>query len=115
MPMRRATETSKCGNGEYRGAWYLPACLWVAIVACLGCKTQHPANTSQTSPAVGKQSRDVDSARIIHADDEPGNWMTYGRTYNEQRFSPLKQITDGNVKQLSLAWHYDLDTRRGQE
>jgi len=41
--------------------------------------------------------------------------MTYGRTYSEQRFSPLKQITDGNVKQLSLAWHYDLDTRRGQE
>ena len=41
--------------------------------------------------------------------------MTYGRTYNEQRFSPLKQITDGNVQQLSLAWHYDLDTRRGQE
>jgi glucose dehydrogenase len=41
--------------------------------------------------------------------------MTYGRTYNEQRFSPLKQITDGNVNQLSLAWHYDLETRRGQE
>lgn len=41
--------------------------------------------------------------------------MTYGRTYSEQRFSPLKQITDGNVRQLSLAWYYDLDTRRGQE
>ena len=41
--------------------------------------------------------------------------MTYGRTYNEQRFSPLKQITDGNVQKLSLAWYYDLDTRRGQE
>jgi len=41
--------------------------------------------------------------------------MTYGRTYNEQRFSPLKQINDGNVNQLSLAWYYDLDTRRGQE
>src|SRR5579864_8056596 len=89
--------------------------LCVAIVACLGCGTQRSSNTSQTSPAAGKQSREVDSARIIRADDEPGNWMTYGRTYNEQRFSPLKQITDGNVNQLSLAWHYDLDMRRGQE
>ena len=41
--------------------------------------------------------------------------MTYGRTYNEQRFSPLKQINDRNVNQLALAWYYDLDTRRGQE
>lgn len=115
MPMRRTAERPKCSNGEYRRASFLPMYLCVAIVACLGCGKQHPSNTSQTSPAVGRQSREVDSARIIHADDEPGNWMTYGRTYNEQRFSPLKQITDANVNQLSLAWHYDLDTRRGQE
>lgn len=51
----------------------------------------------------------------MNADREPGNWMTHGRTYSEQRFSPLKQVSDGNVGQLGLAWSYDLDTHRGQE
>ena len=58
---------------------------------------------------------DVDGARILKADSEPGNWMTYGRTYNEQRFSPLSKISDQNASQLGLAWSYDLDTSRGQE
>jgi alcohol dehydrogenase (cytochrome c)/quinohemoprotein ethanol dehydrogenase len=57
----------------------------------------------------------VDGTRIINADQEPGNWMSHGRTYSEQRFSPLKQINDQNVGQLALAWYMDLDTRRGQE
>lgn len=65
--------------------------------------------------AATRARKAVDEARIIRADEEPGNWMTYGRTYSEQRFSPLKQINDTNVGQLGLAWFYDLDTRRGQE
>src|SRR5262249_10939200 len=36
-------------------------------------------------------------------------WLTYGRTYDEQRFSPLKQINASNVGQLKPAWHHDLD------
>jgi quinohemoprotein ethanol dehydrogenase len=58
---------------------------------------------------------DVSESRIINADREPGNWMTYGRTYGEQHFSPLNQVNDQNVSQLGLAWFYDLDTNRGQE
>nr|WP_095011413.1 PQQ-dependent dehydrogenase, methanol/ethanol family [Tsuneonella mangrovi] len=42
-------------------------------------------------------------------------WLTYGRTYSEQRDSPLDQIDDKNVGKLSLAWYADLDTARGQE
>ena len=62
------------------------------------------------------QAAAVDAARIVAADREPGNWMTHGRTYDEQRFSPLKQIDASNVRDLKLAWHYDLPTdRRGQE
>src|SRR5438876_5825233 len=73
-----------------------------------GC-TQTGVADKSTKPA------DVNESRIINADREPGNWMTYGRTYGEQRFSPLKQINDQNVSQLGLAWYYDLDTHRGQE
>jgi len=52
---------------------------------------------------------------IIHADENPGNWLTYGRTYSEQRFSPLSQINRSNVQGLKLAWYFDLDSNRGQE
>ncbi len=44
-----------------------------------------------------------------------GDWLSYGRTYDEQRFSPLTKIDTSNVGKLSLAWHQDLDTTRGQE
>ncbi|OUJ11869.1 PQQ-dependent dehydrogenase, methanol/ethanol family [Acetobacter sp. DsW_063] len=58
---------------------------------------------------------DVDGQRIIDADKEPGNWMSTGRTYDEQRFSPLTQITSDNVGKLGLAWQYKLDFDRGVE
>ncbi len=42
-------------------------------------------------------------------------WLSYGRDYAEQRFSPLTRINDSNVAGLGLAWSADLDTARGQE
>ena len=32
------------------------------------------------------------------------DWLMYSRTYDAQRFSPLKQITRDNVGQLRMAW-----------
>ena len=61
----------------------------------------------------GPTGRAVNAARIVAAADS--GWLSYGRTYDEQRFSPLDQINSSNVKQLGLAWHADLDTARGQE
>ena len=87
-----------------------------------GVGTSPPSGAgSQASNAGGQQGAQpsgvasVDGARIVHADGDPGNWLTTGRTYDEQRFSPLKQIDAHNVSQLALAWYYDLDTNRGQE
>src|SRR5579872_3237597 len=34
----------------------------------------------------------------------PDDWLMYSRTYDAQRFSPLKQITRDNVGQLRMAW-----------
>lgn len=42
-------------------------------------------------------------------------WLSYGRDYGEQRFSPLNAVNTGNVNGLGLAWSADLDTARGQE
>ena len=58
---------------------------------------------------------DVDQQRLLNADKEPGNWMSWGRTYNEDRFSPLAQINDSNVTGLGLAWFYTFDNKRGNE
>jgi alcohol dehydrogenase (cytochrome c) len=34
----------------------------------------------------------------------PNDWLMYDRTYDSQRFSPLRQINESNVGQLKLAW-----------
>ena len=34
----------------------------------------------------------------------PGDWLMFSRTYDAQRFSPLKQINKQNVATLRLAW-----------
>jgi len=57
----------------------------------------------------------VDAARLGKADRDAANWLSYGRTYSEQRFSPLAKITADNASQLGLAWSADLDTNRGQQ
>ena len=67
------------------------------------------------APAAPVAAAQVDAARLVGADKDPGNWMIYGRTYSEQRFSPLDKINADNVKNLGLTWYYDLDTHRGQE
>jgi PQQ-dependent dehydrogenase (methanol/ethanol family) len=57
----------------------------------------------------------VDGQRIQAANKTPGEWLTTGRTWSEQRFSPLKTVSDQNVSGLSLAWYYDLPHSRGVE
>jgi quinohemoprotein ethanol dehydrogenase len=43
------------------------------------------------------------------------DWTTYGRTNDEQRFSPLTQINEQNIGQLGLVWSRELGTTRGLE
>jgi len=47
--------------------------------------------------------------------DNVGKWLLYGRTYNAQRFSPLKQINEQSILKLGLAWSQELGTTRGLE
>lgn len=62
--------------------------------------------TAPTGPFPGGDAR-------IAADD--ANWVTTGRSYDEQRFSPLSQIDDSNASRLGLAWYADLNMSRGEE
>ena len=40
---------------------------------------------------------------------DPGDWPVYGRTSQEQHYSPLDEINAKNVERLGLAWYHDLD------
>ncbi len=64
---------------------------------------------------LGKKAAAVDAARLTDADKDPGAWMSQGRTYSEQRFSPLDKVNTANVGQLGLAWSFELATNRGVE
>lgn len=48
--------------------------------------------------------------RILHAAEEPQNWLTYSGTLSGQRFSPLTQLTPANVNNLELAWLRQVDS-----
>ncbi|MCG8424428.1 MAG: PQQ-dependent dehydrogenase, methanol/ethanol family [Proteobacteria bacterium] len=69
------------------------------------------AAPTATKPTVAT----VDAARITNADAQPHNWMSHGRDYAEQRFSPLDQVNRDNVGTLGLAWYYDIEVERGME
>ena len=58
---------------------------------------------------------DINTQRIINADKEPQNWLSHGRDYNEQRYSPLNKINKNTINKLELEWSIDMDTTRGLE
>ncbi len=76
--------------------------LVVSLIVLAGC--------GSTAPTLA-----IDDARLREADSDTANWLTHGRTYSEQRFSPLNQITEQNVSRLGLVWSRELDTTRGLE
>ncbi|WP_086643241.1 PQQ-dependent dehydrogenase, methanol/ethanol family [Acetobacter sp. DsW_063] len=75
------------------------------------CLLVSAALTARAETGAGASTGDA----ITHADEHPGEWLGHGRTWSEQRYSPLDAINVHNVGSLHLAWHLDLDTNRGQE
>jgi len=102
-----------------RGLTILAAvCVAAGGIAACARKGGEPESAAEGAARAAKAAiaARVDDARIRNADRESGNWMSYGRTYDEQRYSPLDGIGAANVGTLGLAWYYDLDTAaRAQE
>jgi quinohemoprotein ethanol dehydrogenase len=65
-----------------------------------------------TAGLVQAQATVVDQSSITDPDSE---WLSYGRNYKEQRFSPLNKINRDNVDSLDLAWSFKFSTARGME
>lgn len=62
-----------------------------------------------------ENSTEIDDERLLNADDTPSEWLSYGRNYQENRHSPLKQINKSTIDSLGLVWSVNLGTKRGIE
>jgi quinohemoprotein ethanol dehydrogenase len=98
----------------------------LAIVSLAGCQQKNPTDPApavvvaevaevDAATVAPPMAAAVDATRLRAADAEPGSWMSYGRTYSEQRYSPLDKISTDNVTDLGLSWSFDLKTERGIE
>lgn len=92
--------------------------LWLALMA-LALVTA-PAAAQQASAKGSPEHIRAVTARVdgatIRANARTGaDWPSYGLDHAETRFSRLKQIDAGNVKDLGLVWSYDLESTRGVE
>ncbi|MFT4823666.1 MAG: quinohemoprotein ethanol dehydrogenase [Halioglobus sp.] len=91
--------------------------LWFLLIGlCVGA-TQSiafsggPPDEAENRTAIEQEHQ----KRVNAAEQEQGNWLLHGRTYSEQRFSPLKKINDKNVTDLGYALSFDLNAARGLE
>lgn len=65
-----------------------------------GAQPPAPAPATVISVAPITANTDVSDQQRLAADQDQDNWLLYGRTYDNQRFSPLNQVTADNVSQL---------------
>jgi quinohemoprotein ethanol dehydrogenase len=82
------------------------------FVILSGCNQSYDKGSVEHIKAV---THAVDYDRLLNADKTPEDWLSYGRNYSEDRFSPLTQITKLNIDSLGLAWTLNLGTTKGFE
>jgi len=86
----------------------LLAVFWVSLaLLAFACRSGSPPRPDEDAS--------VTDASLVGADAQVDDWLSYGRTYAEARFSPLDQIREGNVAKLGLAWSFATGTTRGLE
>lgn len=66
-------------------------------------------------PSPAADWSEVTDWRLLEADKDPGNWLTYYRTYSGWRYSPLSQINSQNVKRLVPKWMLSLGDAGDQQ
>src|SRR5512135_383062 len=54
--------------------------------------------------AIGQVQKYVPVTQQMLENPSPNDWLMFSRTYDAQRYSPLKQINKQNVGQLKMVW-----------
>src|SRR5499427_9862940 len=83
------------------------ACVLIAVLSASFLVALH--SIADNTPGAGN----VTEARVAADASSGANWLLNGRTFDGKHFSPLAQINDKNVAQLSLAWYLDVDSTMG--
>ena len=65
--------------------------------------------------APGQQPRRIDDAALRNAGKTGEEWLSYGLTPGETRYSPLNQIDATNVSRLGLNWLYEIGPGGGNQ
>ena len=86
--------------------------LLLAAAAVLGAAREFSAHAVQQDTLAYGQ---LDRARLLAANKEPGQWFTAGRDFGKSHYSPLTQINKETIARLGFAWQYDTNTTRGLE
>lgn len=94
-------------------AGLLVGCALLALGSCN--RKERPVKAPQAGAEAAQSAGGVGASAIIEADKNPGEWLSHGRTYSEERYSPLAAINTDTVKNLGLAWSFDLGVSRGIE
>ncbi|MFQ6007221.1 MAG: hypothetical protein ACE5OQ_17165, partial [Woeseia sp.] len=79
---------------------FVPLAALIALSACEK-ETVQDAPEPTAAPTVTGE-------RLLAAAGDISNWLTHGRTYDEQRFSPLEAVNSENVAELGLDWFFDI-------
>jgi quinohemoprotein ethanol dehydrogenase len=84
--------------------------VWAACLTALYAMSHAAQDATLGDAHLLSKPRTLTATRASERRDgsESGDWPGYGRTYGEQHYSPLAEITDGNVAKLGLAWAKDL-------
>ena len=80
----------------------------LAALVLAVCTTQdrEAARPAQTAAPAAPQFTQVTDQMLLDAGRTGENWLMYGGSYNNQRFSPLDQINKSNVRDLQIVWVY---------
>ena len=76
---------------------------WLLTAAALAALVAAPAGFAQSNDALKNDAAST------------GDVLTYGMGYNNQRYSPLKQIHAGNAAKLQPVWSYSLNNSQSHE
>ena len=93
----------------------LLAALTIIAAMLTGAASTAQAQSKGSAQHIKAATQKVDGKFISDNTKATNDWPSYGLDYAETRFSKLKQVNDSNVKQLGLAWSYNLESTRGVE
>ena len=86
--------------------------LLIAVALVAGCATAPEQSQVPTKSRLGAGPTQQE---IIDAGRQTDNVLTYGLTYNHNRYSPLRQINKSNVKRLVPVWSTSLQNDFGEQ